>query len=158
MGIGFIILEKNESMAHEMSSKLGKLWVFSEILLFALVGAQVNLKVAFVSGAAGAAVVFIALIFRSIGTYACLIGSNLTQSERIFVIISYLPKATVQAAIGAAPLVAMKAAGMDTGPGQIILATAVLSIVLTAPLGAWAIAISGNKILSKDSPILQKEH
>ncbi|MDD5156007.1 MAG: cation:proton antiporter [Candidatus Omnitrophica bacterium] len=147
MAIGFIILEKSESMAHEISIKLSKLWVFAEILLFTLVGAQVNLKVAVASGLAGAAVIFIALIARSIGTYACLIKSNLTAPERMFVVISYIPKATVQAAIGAAPLMAMRLAGMNTRPGEVILATAVLSILLTAPLGAWAIAYCGNRTL-----------
>ncbi|MGE5279612.1 MAG: cation:proton antiporter [Deltaproteobacteria bacterium] len=152
MAIGFIILEKSESMAHEISAKLGKLWVFAEIVLFALVGAQVNLRVAMVSGLAGAAVIFLALIARSAGTYLCLIGSDLTPPERAFVVISYLPKATVQAAIGAAPLLAMKMAGMDTRPGEIILATAVLSIILTAPLGAWAIVHYGNRALPSEGP------
>ncbi len=150
MAIGFIILEKSESMAHELSLKLNKLWVFAEIVLFTLVGAQVNLGVALSSGIAGAVVIFIALIARSIGTYACLIGSELTIPERMFVVISYIPKATVQAAIGAAPLLAMRLSGMNTRPGEIILATAVLSIVLTAPLGAWAISYSGDRLLDTE--------
>jgi NhaP-type Na+/H+ or K+/H+ antiporter/predicted transcriptional regulator len=158
MAIGFIILEKSEYMAHEISAKLNKLWVFAEIVLFTLVGAQVNLRVAVASGAAGAAVIFLALIARSIGTYGCLMGSDLTMKERMFVVISYVPKATVQAAIGGAPLVAMKLAGMNTQPGEIILATAVLSIILTAPLGAWAISYSGNKILEVEPCCGDKEH
>ncbi len=147
MAIGFIILEKREHFAHELSAKLARLWVFAEILLFTMVGAQVNIKVALHTGLAGAAVIGLALIARSIGTYICLIGSNLTLSERIFVVISYIPKATVQAAIGAAPLAAMQLAGMDTKPGEIILAMAVLSILLTAPVGAWAISLTGNRVL-----------
>ena len=147
MAIGFIILEKREDMAHEMSAKLSKLWVFAEILLFVLVGAQVNLNVAFTSGAVGALVVFLGLSVRSMGTYLCLLRSNLNEAERRFVVISYCPKATVQAAIGGAPLLAMKSAGMNTQPGEVILATAVLSIILTAPLGAWLIDWYGNRVL-----------
>ncbi|MFQ5454255.1 MAG: cation:proton antiporter, partial [Candidatus Zixiibacteriota bacterium] len=146
MAIGFIILEKNEYMAHEISSKLNKLWVFAEIILFTLVGSQVNLGVVFQTGLVGVILICLALVARSMGTYLCLLGSNLNISERIFVVISYIPKATVQAAIGGAPLVAMRLAGMDTRPGEIILAVAVLSILLTAPLGAWAISIVGNRV------------
>jgi len=149
MAIGAIVLEKNEYMAHEISGKLAKLWVFAEILLFTLVGAQVDIHVAWKAGAAGSALIALALIARSIGTYLCLMGSSFTLAERMFIVISYIPKATVQAAIGGAPLIAMKAAGMDTQPGQIILAIAVLSIILTAPVGAWAISIVGNRVLKQ---------
>ena len=152
MAMGFIILEKDEHMAHEISSKLGKIWVFAEIVLFTMVGAQVNLEVAFEAGLAGAVLIGLGLVARSIGTYGCLLGSDLNFSERLFVVISYLPKATVQAAIGGAPLAAMALAGMGTGPGEVILAVAVLSIVLTAPLGAWAISITGDKILEVAPP------
>ena len=155
MTVGFIILEKNQYMAHEMSAKLGKLWIFAEIILFTLVGAQVDLRVALQAGLAGSLVVFLGLIARSAGTYLCLLKSELNLQERFFVVIAYLPKATVQAAIGGAPLLAMKLAGMDTHPGQVILAVAVLSILLTAPAGAWAITIAGNRILKiapLDSP------
>jgi len=147
MAIGYIILEKREHQAHELSAKFGKIWVFAEILLFTMVGAQVNIHVALQTGLAGAALIALGLVGRSIGTYLCLLGSNLTTAERIFVVISYIPKATVQAAIGAAPLAAMSAAGMNTAPGEIILAAAVLSILLTAPVGAWAITFAGNRIL-----------
>ena len=152
MAMGFIILEKDEHMAHEISAKLGKIWVFAEIVLFTMVGAQVNLEVAFEAGLAGAVLIGLGLVARSIGTYGCLLGSDLNFSERLFVVISYLPKATVQAAIGGAPLAAMALAGMGTGPGDVILAVAVLSIVLTAPLDAWAIAITGDKILEVAQP------
>jgi len=152
MAIGFIILEKREHQAHELSTKFGKIWVFAEILLFTMVGAQVNIHVALQTGLAGAALIALGLVGRSFGTYICLLGSNLTFSERLFVVISYIPKATVQAAIGAAPLAAMAAAGMNTGPGEIILASAVLSILLTAPIGAWAISVTGNRILTVAPP------
>jgi solute carrier family 9B (sodium/hydrogen exchanger), member 1/2 len=157
MTIGFIILEKDERMAHELSSKLAKLWVFAEIILFALVGAKVNVHVALKAGGAAAALIGLALIARSVGSYVCLLGSNLTQPERFFVVVSYLPKATVQAAIGGAPLVAMKAAGMDTGPGEVILAVAALSILLTAPAGAWIIRLVGSRVL-KQEELVQPGH
>ena len=156
MAIGFIILEKSEYMAHEISAKLNKLWVFAAIILFTLVGAQVNLGVVFQTGLVGALLICLALVARSIGTYLCLLGSNLNISERMFVVISYIPKATVQAAIGGAPLVAMKLAGMNTRPGEIILAVAVLSILLTAPLGAWAISVVGNRVLAVDAQAAER--
>ena len=141
MAIGFIVLEKDEGLAHIISQKLKKIWVFAEILLFVLVGAQVNIFVAWDSGLAGAAVILTGLIFRSIGTYLSLMGSGLTFTERIFCIVAYIPKATVQAAIGAVPL----ACGVASG--EVILAVAVLSILLTAPLGAVGIKVMGERIL-----------
>ena len=120
-------------------------------------GAKVNVHVALQAGGAAAALIGLALIARSIGSYVCLLGSNLTQPERLFVVVSYLPKATVQAAIGGAPLIAMKAAGMDTGPGEVILAVAALSILLTAPAGAWIIRLVGNRVLEQEA-LVQPGH
>lgn len=148
MAIGFVILEKREHMAHEISAKLAKLWVFAEIVLFSMVGAQVNIGVAWQAGLAGLAIVIVGLAARSAGVLTCLARSRLNFKERLFVVVAYSPKATVQAAIGSAPLMAMRAAGMETGPGEIILAVAVLSIVFTAPTGAWAIAALGNRVLA----------
>ena len=148
MAIGFVVLEKREHMAHEISAKLAKIWVFAEIILFSMVGAQVNVEVAWRAGLAGAALIAVGLLARGAGVMACLAGSRLDIKERLFVTVAYSPKATVQAAIGAAPLMAMRAAGMDTGPGEIILAVAVLSIVLTAPAGAWAISAIGDRVLA----------
>lgn len=141
MAIGFIILEKSEPIAHIISQKLKKIWVFAELLLFVLVGAQVNVQVAWKAGLAGMGVVLAGLFFRSIGTYLSLLGTPLNWKERLFCVVAYLPKATVQAAIGAIPL----AAGV--AGGEIILAVAVLSIVLTAPLGAIGIMVMGERIL-----------
>lgn len=149
MAIGFIILERRERMAHELSLKLGKIWVFAEIILFSMVGAQVNLQVALDAGLRGAALILLGLLFRSLGSYLCTLGSPLSNRERLFVVIAYLPKATVQAAIGSAPLVAMQTNGMATAPGEVILAVAVMSIVLTAPTGAWAIAWAGEHLLTR---------
>jgi len=144
MTVGFIILEKSEIRAHKISQKLSKVLIFAEILLFVLVGAQVNIKVAIDAGLIGAALIFIALIGRSIGTYVSMIGTNLNFKERLFCVISYIPKATVQAAIGAVPLEA------GIGSGDIILAVAVLSILLTAPLGAIGMTITGRRWLEKE--------
>jgi Kef-type K+ transport system membrane component KefB len=141
MAIGFIILEKSEPIAHLISQKLKKVWVFAELLLFVLVGAQVNVNVAWHAGLAGTLVILVGLLFRSVGTYISLIGTPYNLKEKIFCVIAYIPKATVQAAIGAVPL----AAGVASG--DLILAVAVLSILLTAPLGAIGIIISGEKIL-----------
>ncbi len=141
MAIGFIILEKSEPIAHLMSQKLKKLWVFAELLLFVLVGAQVNVHVAWDAGLAGTIVILVGLIFRSVGTYASLIGTPFTMKEKIFCIIAYIPKATVQAAIGAVPL------SYGVASGDLILAVAVLSILLTAPLGAIGIMLMGERVL-----------
>lgn len=147
MAIGYVILERRETMAHELSRKLGKIWVFAEIILFAMVGSQVNVQVALESGFNGALLILLGLGFRSIGTILCTLGSPFSWRERLFIVISYLPKATVQAAIGSAPLMAMVAMGMPTAPGETILAIAVMSIILTAPTGAWAIEWAGKRFL-----------
>jgi solute carrier family 9B (sodium/hydrogen exchanger), member 1/2 len=147
MAIGFIILENREHMAHELSAKLAKTWVFAEIILFSMLGAQVNIGVAWRAGAMGAAIIGLGLLARGLGVGLCLLGSQLNMKERLFVAVAYAPKATVQAAIGSAPLLAMRSAGMDSGPGELILAIAVLSIFLTAPTGAWAINTLGRRVL-----------
>ena len=144
MAMGFIILEKQESLAHQISQKLKRVWVFAELLLFVLVGAQVNLEVAWNSGLAGLAVIAIGLVWRSAGTYLSVLGAGLTWREKLFCVISYIPKATVQAAIGAIPLEA------GVPGGEVILAVAVLSILVTAPIGAIGISLYGERALEKD--------
>jgi len=144
MTMGFVLLEKSEIRAHKMSAKLAKVWIFAEILLFVLVGSQVNIQVAWHAGLAGAALILIALLARSIGTYVSLLGTDLTIKERLFCVIAYIPKATVQAAIGAVPLEA------GIAGGEIILAVAVLSIILTAPLGAIGIMFTGERWLEQE--------
>ena len=141
MTVGAILLEKTEHRAHKISEKLGKVWIFAEILLFVLVGAQVNVHVALDAGAAGAALIFIGLVARSVGTYLSVLGAGLNSKEKLFCVISYIPKATVQAAIGAVPLEA------GVGSGEVILAVSVLSILITAPLGAIGIMVSGKRWL-----------
>jgi solute carrier family 9B (sodium/hydrogen exchanger), member 1/2 len=151
MTIGFVILEKREHMAHEISARLGKIWIFAELILFAMVGAQVDVQVAMRASLTGGLLIFLGLAARSAGVLLCLLGSDLTLRERLFTAVAYLPKATVQAAIGGAPLAAMSMAGMPTAPGEIILSVAVLSIVLTAPLGAWAISYLAPRLLTQDT-------
>lgn len=150
MAMGFIILEKREGMAHEISSKLAKFWIFASIMLFTLVGAQVDISLVWDAGLSGLGLIVCGLAARSAGVMVSLAGSALTVPERIFVVVSYWPKATVQAAIGAVPLMAMQAGEMDMMPGSIILAVAVMSIVFTAPLGAIAIRLVGEKVLEEE--------
>jgi NhaP-type Na+/H+ or K+/H+ antiporter len=145
MAIGFMLLEKQEAIAHIISSKLKRLWVFAELLLFVLVGAQVDIGVAWKAGVGGVLVISGGLLARSVGTWISLTGSGLDAREKLFSVVAYIPKATVQAAIGAVPL----AAGLPGG--EVILAVAVLSILLTAPTGAIGIKILGERILSESS-------
>jgi len=147
MASGFIILERREHVAHEISSKLGKLWVFASIMLFTLVGAKVDISVVWDTGLAGLGLIVCGLTARSTGVLLSLTGSPLSWPERLFAVVSYWPKATVQAAMGAVPLAAMGAGGMNLAPGEVILAVAVLSIVITAPVGALAIKLVGEQIL-----------
>ncbi|MCU0530100.1 MAG: cation:proton antiporter [Cyanobium sp. Prado107] len=147
IALGVVILELRDDLAHPIAAKLASIWVFAELVLFTLVGAQLNVAVAWRSGLAGLAVLALGLLARSIGTLLCLARSEFTAGERLFVTVAYIPKATVQAAIGAVPLMTMQAAGLPTGPGEIILAVAVLSIVVTAPLGAWLSAALAPRVL-----------
>ncbi|VAX24669.1 Putative Na+/H+ antiporter [hydrothermal vent metagenome] len=144
MTVGFVILEKAEARAHKISQKLSKVWIFAEILLFVLVGAQVDISVAWNAGALGALLVMLGLVARSAGTWLSVAGSDFTVKERLFCVIAYVPKATVQAAVGAVPL------EMGIPGGEIILAVAVLSILLTAPVGAVAIMYTGPKWLKME--------
>lgn len=143
MVIGFVILEKKEILAKELSSKFNKIWVLAEIILFVLVGAQVNIYLAVETGWIGLFIIAIGLLARSFGVFLSLLGTNLSPKERGFCIVDYMPKATVQAAIGAVPL------SMGAPAGEIILALAVLAIVVTAPLGAIAIKATGERVLEE---------
>lgn len=141
MSLGFVISDKIPSIGDKVSKGLNEIWVFAQILLFVLVGAEVNMVIAFKSGFLGIIIIALGLIGRSIGVLISLKGSNLNIKEKLFCVIAYIPKATVQAAMGAVPL----ANGVATG--DIILAIAVLSILTTAPLGAIAINLSGPRLL-----------
>lgn len=157
IALGVLLLELRPNLAQPIAAKLASIWVFAELVLFTLVGAQVDLGVAWRTGLVGLAVLAIGLVARSIGVQACLAGSGLTAGERLFVTVAYIPKATVQAAIGAVPLITMQAAGLPTAAGQIILAIAVLSIVTTAPLGAWLSSVVADRVLVAAGPEAQED-
>ena len=135
------------SVSQRLSQKFGKLWIAAEVLLFVLVGAAVDVR--YTLGAGGAAVLMIAcaLLFRAVGVCLCVAGTKLTRKERLFCVIAYLPKATVQAAIGSVPL----AMGLSCGP--IVLSVAVLGILITAPLGAIGMDLSDQTLLTRDETV-----
>lgn len=144
LALGLVILEKDEGLGHIISQKLQRLWVVAELLLFVLVGAQVDPKVAWGAGAAGLAIIACGLMCRSLGAFLSVQGAGLNFREKLFCMVSYVPKATVQAAIGALPLEA------GVPGGEIILALAVLSVLVTAPPGAIGISWLGERVLEKE--------
>ena len=125
-----------------LQEKYGKLWLAAEVMLFVLVGAAVDIRYTLNAGVAVIGMIFLALVFRSVGVMLCLIGTPLNIKEKIFCVIAYLPKATVQAAIGSIPL------SLGLPCGNMVLSVAVLSIVLTAPLGAFGMDLTYKKLLS----------
>ena len=143
MSIGTGIQAKNTILSKRLSVKYSKLWIAAEVMLFVLVGATVNIKYALSASIPAILLIITVLIFRMIGVFLCLVGTSLSYRERLFCMIAYSPKATVQAAIGSIPL------SMGLPSGNIILTVAVLSILITAPLGAFAIDISYKKLLLK---------
>ena len=130
-------------VSKRLSEKFGKLWLAAEVILFVLVGAAVDIRYTLEAGAAAVLMILVALIFRACGVLLCMVKTNLNAKERLFCVIAYLPKATVQAAIGSVPL----AAGL--GCGKIILSVAVMAIIITAPLGAFGMDMSYKKLLEK---------
>ena len=143
MFIGIGLQKKREAVAKRLSVKYGKLWVAAEVFLFVLVGATVNIEYLGKIGAKAFVVIIGALIFRMFGVFVCLLGTSLQRKERLFAMMAYTPKATVQAAIGGIPL------ALGLACGDIVLTVAVLAIVFTAPLGAFAIDWSYKKLLNK---------
>ena len=131
-------------VSKRLSEKFGKLWIAAEVILFVLVGAAVDIRYTLGAGIMAVLMIFVALIFRSVGVSLCLVGTNLTLKERIFCVIAYLPKATVQAAIGSVPLT------LGLPCGKIVLSVAVLAILITAPLGAMGIDFTYKKFLHHD--------
>jgi NhaP-type Na+/H+ or K+/H+ antiporter len=144
MVLGITFLNQSKERALRLREKFSKLWVFSELVLFVLVGAAVDLSVALNAGLLALILLSVGLLFRFSGVMLSLIKTNLTKHERLFAGISYLPKATVQAAIGAIPL----ALGVESG--ELILALAVLAIIISAPLGAIGIDLTFKKFLVKE--------
>ena len=143
MSMGTGIQEKNSILAKRLSSKYSKLWIAAEVMLFVLVGATVNIKYALGASIPAILLIMTVIVFRMVGVFLCLLGTSLSYKERLFCMIAYCPKATVQAAIGSIPL------SMGLSSGNIILTVAVLSILITAPLGAFAIDFSYKKLLNR---------
>ncbi len=139
-----IKIKSTAFVSKRLSEKFGKLWIAAEVVLFVLVGAAVDIRYTLSAGIAAVFMIFIALIFRTAGVLICTVKTKLNMKERIFCVIAYLPKATVQAAIGSVPL----AAGLACG--KIILSVAVLAIIITAPLGALGIDNTYKKLLEKE--------
>ena len=134
-------IKRTTFVSKRLSDKFGKLWLAAEVILFVLVGAAVDIRYTLNAGGAAILMILVALLFRSVGVAICLIRTRLTKKERFFCILSYLPKATVQAAIGSVPL------AMGLPCGQIVLSVAVLGILITAPLGAILIDGTYKKLL-----------
>ncbi|HCR82701.1 MAG TPA: potassium transporter [Lachnospiraceae bacterium] len=147
MALGGTILKQYGILAKRLSGKFSKIWVAAELILFVLIGATVDISYAAKAGIAAVALIFIALAIRICGVFVCLIRTKLNVKERLFCAIAYLPKATVQAAIGGLPLAAGIAAG------NTILTVAVLAILITAPLGAIGIDATYKKLLAKTNDI-----
>lgn len=138
-------LRSTSSIPEALASKLGKLWIAAELMLFVLVGAAVDIRYTLSAGLPAVVMIFSALAFRSVGVLLCTAGTAMTARERLFCVIAYLPKATVQAAIGSVPLT------MGLPCGKLVLSVAVLAILITAPLGAFGIDRTSKKWLSNDS-------
>ena len=143
MFIGLGLQRKREVVAKRLSAKYGKLWVAAEVFLFVLVGATVNIGYIGKVGIKALIVIAGALVFRMFGVLVCLLGTEIKGKERLFTMLAYTPKATVQAAIGGIPL------SLGFACGESVLAVSVLAIVLTAPLGAFAIDLTYKKFLKK---------
>ena len=141
MSIGISLQKIRSDASKRISTKFSKLWVAAELMLFVLVGATVDIKYAFSAGIMAIVLIFGVLVFRMIGVLICLIKTKLNKKERLFCMIAYCPKATVQAAIGSIPLT------MGLSCGNIVLTVAVLSILITAPLGAFFIELLYKRLL-----------
>jgi NhaP-type Na+/H+ or K+/H+ antiporter len=137
-------LRSTTFVSKRLSEKFGKLWLAAEVLLFVLVGAAVDIRYTMNAGIVAVVMIGIALLFRAVGVMLCMVGTQLNVKERLFCIIAYLPKATVQAAIGSVPM------AMGLACGQIVLSVAVLAILITAPLGAIGMDVSYQKLLEKE--------
>lgn len=143
MATGFVLLERAEDVAHEMASKLGKIWVAAQIALFVIIGMSLEIGAALDAGPRALLAIALGLIARTCGVMLATLPSRMTRGERLFCVIAYLPKATVQAALGGVAL----SAGLPQG--QTILAIAVVSIIVTAPLGLIGIRVGSRHLLSQ---------
>lgn len=148
--MGYMLLNRQTVMATQMSGKFAKIWIAAEMILFTLVGSVADPVLALETGISGIIIIFSGLLIRSAMSYLLLIRTKYDISERHFIVIAGTPKATVQAAVGAMPLTWLIANGQNVSPGETILAIAVMSIILTAPLGAIAIEWTGKKWLTQE--------
>ena len=146
MAMGASLLQTYPILAKRISPKFSKLWVAAEIMLFVLVGATVDIQYAVAAGATAIVIILLALLFRMLGVFVCMTKTPLTWKERLFCMIAYIPKATVQAAIGSLPL------AMGLPCGKIVLTIAVLAILITAPLGAFGIDATYKRLLIDKQP------
>lgn len=137
-------MKSTDKVSRRLSEKYSKLWIAAEVILFVLVGAAVDIRYTMEAGPAAIALIFLSLAFRSVGVWLCMLGTALNKKERFFCVIAYLPKATVQAAIGSVPL------SLGLPCGNLVLSIAVLSIILTAPLGALGMEATYRKLLVKE--------
>ena len=144
MSKGAYLKSKKAELAKRLSLKYSKLWVAAEIILFVLVGAAVNINYALKTGFIGVILILSVLVFRMLGVLISLIKTKLNKKERIFSMMAYCPKATVQAAIGSIPL------SLGFASGEIILTIAVLAILITAPLGSFAIELFYKRLLEHE--------
>ncbi len=144
MCVGIALQKKRSAVAERLSAKYNKLWVGAELMLFVLVGATVDLKYVKAAGVSAVILIFGVLLFRMTGVFACLLKTKFSGKERLFCMLAYTPKATVQAAIGGVPL------AMGLSCGNIVLTVAVLAILITAPLGAFMIDGTYRKLLQKE--------
>lgn len=133
------------AVSGRLAEKFGKLWLAAEVILFVLVGAAVDIRYTLAAGVPAVAMILLALVFRAAGVCLCMAGTALNRKERLFCVIAYLPKATVQAAIGSVPL------AMGLPCGQIVLSVAVLAILITAPLGAIGMDATYKRLLEKQA-------
>ncbi len=144
MAMGTTIYSRYEILAKRISPKFTKIWVAAEILLFVLVGAEVDIRYALEAGGAVVLTLALVMIFRMVGVWCSMLGSALNAKERLFCMIAYLPKATVQAAIGSIPL------AMGLPCGEMVLMVAVVAIFISAPLGALGIDMTYKRLLCKN--------
>lgn len=143
MFIGIALKKDRPEVAFRLSQKYNKMWVWAEVMLFVLVGATVDIGYVAYAGVSAIVIIIGALIFRMAGVALCMAGTKLKLKERVFCMLAYTPKATVQAAIGGVPL------SMGLACGNTVLTVAVLAIIITAPLGAFAIDMTYRKLLKK---------
>ena len=139
-----LAMRSAKEVVKRLQEKFGKIWLAAEVLLFVLVGAAVDIRYTLKAGAWALLLIAVCLVFRGVGVYLCMLGTKLSQKERLYCVIAYLPKATVQAAIGAVPL------SLGLPCGNIVLSVAVLSILITAPLGAIGMDLTYKKLLQKE--------